>query len=113
MKEGTTIIIHITVILLVASLVAYILLSTEHRELQDRLSKNTEVDYLHCYGSPSGFLQQEGWQRVSEIDRQRIGLLVGENKAQVKIEQSLICHDYREGKGMRSLLVAEWWWRKK
>ena len=63
-----------------------------------------------CYANPSSFLITEGWMRLHEADRQRIGNLIKQDQAEWKYEPSLICRDVTT---LNRIVVNEWWWKRK
>lgn len=68
---------------------------------------------LVCFSNPSGFLLQEGWHRMYEAERYKVAQLAGDGKVDVRLERSLICHDFRPEQHMKRTIVTEWWWRRK
>ena len=67
---------------------------------------------MDCYANPSGFLATDGWLRVYEADRQRMAVMVSDQKAVVRREPSLVCHDVEQNGTWRGV-SHEWWWKSK
>lgn len=66
---------------------------------------------MDCYANPSGFLEEEGWSRLWEVNRMTVAILVAEKKAVTKREPSLVCRGVGRDEVSR-FVVHEFWWKR-
>ncbi len=100
-------------IMLFISAVAILTLMVSGLVTLAKNGRQTELPDVTCFANPSMFLAQGSWLRLYEADRPIVARLIADGKAEMQQEQSLVCHDFRTGKGMDRIVVSELWWRRK
>jgi len=63
-----------------------------------------------CFPNPQADLETGHWRLVALVDRQKVTDLVGQGRAELREEESLVCIDYT-AKPLARAVVKEQWWR--